>query len=195
MQTGISVIVTLLVWDPSGRPSCPWAGPGSCLRDHTLGPRPLLLQPLVQDQGSSPPALVRPREQLGRSSPAVPSPWCDRHHGHRWSHSSPVTVLEQGRAAASLSLLWQPQLWWQGPGLDTNTLFFSKHLFQGNKVKRACVAVPALRPGSCLAGTPSHPVPGPCLRPRRLLRLHRAPPRPQGCSPAAGLLLKPFAER
>lgn len=151
--------------DPSGHPSCPWAGPGSCLRVHTLGPQPLLLQPLVQDQGSSPPALVRPWEQLmwellGRSSPAVPSPWCDRRRGRHWSHPSPVTVLEQGRAAASLSLLWQPQLWRQGPGLDINTLFFSKHLFQGNKVKRAHVAVPALGPGSCLAGTPSHPVPG-----------------------------------
>lgn len=103
---------------------------------------------------------------VGRARPELPS------HAQSLAQQALRSPLEpsllchcpgggRGRAAASPSR--QPQLWWQGPGLNINMLFFSKHLFQGNKVKSACAAVPALGPG--WGPQPCCAWPGPCLLP------------------------------
>lgn len=70
------------------------------------GPQPLLLQLLVEDQGSVPCACKRARKQFtlegpGRSFPAVPSPWVMG----TAIPAGAILPLEQGRAAVSLMLL------------------------------------------------------------------------------------------
>lgn len=63
----------------------------------------------------------------------------------------------------SLFLLWQPQQWWQSPGLNINTLFILQTFILGNQSKvnlhspaHSCgrgAEPPCARPALCL-----HPV-------------------------------------
>ncbi|KAM9596048.1 uncharacterized protein ACIBXB_003239 [Morphnus guianensis] len=123
MQTGILVIVTLLVWHPSGCSLCPCAGPGCCLGARSmccrvrglLGPQTLLLQPLARDQGSSPCAWVRPRERFtwegpGRAPRPYPLPGvmgCS----HCWSHPSWSRKTKRSVPAQLCQLSGQAGAW------------------------------------------------------------------------------------
>lgn len=106
MQTGILVIVTLLVWCSSGSPLCPlllqapaWDS-GPCAAGWGLAwPPAPLASAAGGGSGLSTPCLQKSQEAVyiegpGRSFPAVPSPWV---------MSTAITAgailpLEQGRA-------------------------------------------------------------------------------------------------